>query len=288
MITIEDLLKKLEQPTFTKTERKIADYIVENMDHIGWHTVTTLADEIGVSDTSVIRFARLLGYEGYAEFKREMAEHMRNRYQEALSPSEKYFQTRGTFNQSSLIVDTMRVAVDNIQKTCASLRIERINEVADCILSSRIKHVYGFRGAASCASYFYRKLLFLVPNVLCGIWAESTVLESVSDLTAEDCVLLYSFPRYSAIMTPILEIAKQKGAKTIAITDRPTSPLATGADIAIPVSITGRGLTNSYIAPMLISEIILLAVSERRNSDDSDNDQRLKMMEEYINKYRMY
>ena len=109
--------------------------------------------------------------------------------------------------------------------------------------------------------------------------ADSTAIERIVDIKEDDCLFLYSFRKYSEICYNLINIARSNGAKIILMTDSYTSPLASKADIVLVSKVAGLGFTNSYIAPMSISEIILLTISNR---SDSNCDERLKMMDKII------
>lgn len=269
----------------TKTEKVIADYILDHLNTIGLQTATSLAYEIGVSDTSIIRFIRTLGFSGYSDFKREMSAQMVKKYHETLSAGEKYIRTRDILDQDNLILDSMGRTIDNIRKSCESLEIGVINCIAELLIQSRRKFIVGFRGTSCCATYMSRKLLLLMPDVFCCDYAESTTIERIVDIGPKDCILLYSFPRYTELNKSLIEIAKRCGAKVIVITDRITSPLASDADLLITASVEGLGVTNSYVVPIFISEIILLAISSKI---DISNDHRTELMDEYLDRHKMY
>lgn len=153
----------------TKTEKLIADYIVDNMNTIGLSTVTDVALKIGVSDTSVIRFIRSLGFSGFADFKRTMNERMLEQYNANLSPMQKFTNTTEKLKGDSVINEVFYHAMDNLSGTVLELDEDLINKIADCMLASRHKYIVGFRGTSCCADYFYRKALFF-----CRIWCCAT------------------------------------------------------------------------------------------------------------------
>lgn len=282
---MDSLTEKIQGTSLTKTEKIIADYFLDHMSTIGLQTVTELALKIGVSDTSIIRFIRGLGFTSYSDFKREMKAKMVEHYYEALSPGEKYFKTRGSIDKNNLISDIVNRSIDNIHKTCSGLDMATIDRVSDIILGSNRKYIAAFRGTSCCASYMYRKLLFFAPGAICCDKAESAAIEQIVDIEKSDCLLLYSFPRYTELCKSLLQIAQGNGAKTIVITDRVTSPLTVGADVVIATSVEGLGFTNSYIAPMCVSEILLLSISGKV---DLDSNKRHAMLEEYINQHKIY
>lgn len=136
--------------------------------------------------------------------------------------------------------------------------------MVDILLSSDRKYIAGFRGTACCAQYMASKLLFLTPHVVPVTHADATAVENVLDITDKDCLFLYSFPRYSEICGVLMDIARENGAKIILMTDRRTCPLASKADVVVVAQVEGLGFTNSYVAPLSLSEVFLLAISGQR------------------------
>lgn len=285
---MEDLIKKIQNMSMTKTDREIADYVAEHLDTIGLLTSTDLAQNIGVSDTSVIRFIRKLGFSGYAEFRNEMMTRMAEQYdqkQRGLSPGEKYSSTREKLNRDSLIGDVSSYTLDNLQKSLSRLSAHQVKEIVDLLFESNRKYIAGFRGTACCVQFMASKLALLLPHVVKITNADATAIESIIDITGGDCLILYSFSRYTEICRTLVEIAKEKHAKIILITDRQTCPLASFADVVVVVDIGGLGFTNSYIAPISVSEVILLAVSLRNNEGCAA---RIREIDTIVNREKMY
>ena len=285
---MDDMIKKIQSMTLSKTDRVIAEYILEHLSTVGFQTSTTLAQDIGVSDTSIIRFIRKLGFKGYADFRQEMNARIARQYSEAqkeLSPGQKYVMTREALNQDSLIQDAGSSTIENLQKSYAKLDAATISQIADIILSSNRKYVAAFRGTACCAHYMVSKLVYLTSNVISLTHADASSVEKILDITADDCLILYSFPRYSEIHYILMDIARERGAKIVLITDQVTSPLANKADIVITAHVLGIGFTNSYVVPISLSEMILLAISSR---EDDTRNQRIQKLDEVIGKHKLY
>lgn len=269
---MEDLVRKIQSMTLTRTDAEIAEYILAHLSTIGFQTSTTMAEEIGVSDTSVIRFIRKLGFKGYADFRSEMnarTARQIDRAQPDLTPGEKYLRTLEHLGSGSLISDVSQYTLNNLQKSYAQLDQGTVEQIVDILLRSDRKYIAGFRGTACCAQYMASKLLFLAPHVVPILHADASAVENLLDITDRDCLFLYSFPRYSEIARPLLEIARESGAKVILMTDRRTSPLANKADVVLTAQVDGLGFTNSYVAPLSLSEVILLSVSGRKDMTDS-------------------
>ena len=285
---MEDLVRKIQSMTLTRTDAEIAEYILAHLSTIGFQTSTTMAEEIGVSDTSVIRFIRKLGFKGYADFRSEMnARTARQiaRAQPDLTPGEKYLRTLEHLGSSSLISDVSQYTLNNLQKSYAQLDQGMVEQIVDILLSSDRKYIAGFRGTACCAQYMASKLLFLTPHVVPILHADATAVENLLDITERDCLFLYSFPRYSEIARPLMEIARESGAKVILMTDRRTSPLANKADVVVTAQVDGLGFTNSYVAPLSLSEVILLSVSGRRDVTDS---KRFNRIDSVMDREKLY
>lgn len=285
---MEEIASKIQHLSLTHAERRIAEYILEHLGTIGLQTSTALAQTIGVSDTSIIRFIRKLGFKGYSEFRSEMAGRIARRYNQpypGLSPGEKYLKSLESLHQNSLIQDVQRYTLDNLQRSFATLEMSAVDRIADIILSSKRKFVAGFRGSACCAQYMSSKLLFLVPDVLPVLHADATALERLVDITRDDCLIVYSFPRYSELNFVLMDMARAQGAKVILFTDQVTSPLAKCADVVVTAYVGGLGFTNSYAVPLSLSEVVLLALSSRRDEEQAE---RMSYVDKLVGETQLY
>lgn len=285
---MEDFKKKIQCMSLTRTDAEIAEYILAHFNTIGFQTSTTLAQAVGVSDTSVIRFIRKLGFKGYSEFRAEMnkrAARQIGQSEKGLSPGQKYARSLEQLNPSHLLYDVSQYTVKNLQQSYDQLDQATVEQIVDILLTSDRKYIAGFRGTACCAQYMASKLLFLTPHVVPVIHADASAVENLLDITEKDCLLLYSFPRYSEINRVLMDIARDNGAKIILMTDRRTSPLANKADVVVVTYVGGLGFTNSYVAPLSLSEVILLAMSGRK---DVTRSERFNRIDEIIEQEKLY
>ena len=202
-----------------------------------------------------------------------------------LSPGQKYVRSLEQLNPSHLIHDVSQYTVNNLQRSYSQLDQATVDQVVDILVNSDRKYIAGFRGTACCAQYMASKLLFLTPHVVPILHADATAVESVLDITEKDCLFLYSFPRYSEINRILMDIARESGAKIILMTDRRTCPLANKADVVVVAQVGGLGFTNSYVAPLSLSEVILLAVSGRQ---DVTRSERFNRIDEVIEREKLY
>lgn len=285
---MEDLIKKIQNMSLSKTDTKIAAYVCDHLDTIGLQTSTAMAEKIGVSDTSVVRFVRKLGFKGYIDFRSAMKERILKKTKQerqGLSPMEKYAKSKELLKRDSLISDVSSYTLDNLEKSFFALDSSTLEQVVDILMKSDRKYIAGFRGTACCAQYMSSKLLFLTPNVMLITHADATAAERLIDITERDCLFLYSFPLHSEITKTIMDIARENKAQIILMTDSPTSPLANKADIVITARVDGLGFTNSYVAPLSLSELIILAVSSRCDETFSE---RFNRIDTIMKKEKLY
>ena len=286
---MDDIIEKIRNMKLTKKDEVIAEYISDHLATIGMQTSLTLAEEIGVSDTSIIRFTRKLGFKSYADFRSEMnsrmAEQYEQNYQENLMTGEKFSRTKERLKHDSLIADVSSYVLDNLEKSLSHLNENLVDQVTEILLKSNRKYIVGFRGSASCASYMSSRMVLLLPQVTLVSHADSAAIEQLADIGSDDCILIYSLPRYSKIHGTLMQIAKKRGAKIILVTDRQTSSLAAKADVVLVAKVEGMGFVNSYIAPMCISEIILLSVSSRCGDAGVD---RVRYLDDLMEQENLY
>lgn len=266
--SLKDRIKNIK---LTKTDSKIAEYLLRHQDTIGLETVTDLSIKIGVSDTSIIRFLRQAGYKGYSDFKHSMADNMVSEYyanKESLSPGEKYLRTSKALANNDTASVVMNKALENIKNTFLAANQDSLQAVTELILNSNRKYIIGFRGASACSNYMARKMSLLQPNVECIDRAESIALEKLVDVQKNDCVIMYTFPRYTELNYKIVDLVKERKAKIVIITDKLTSQLANRADYVFMTYVEGAGITVSYVAPLCLSETLLLLISNKMSVAD--------------------
>lgn len=282
-----DFTARIKDKTLTKTEKIIADYLLDNLNAIGFSSVKEVSIACGVSDTSIIRFLRELGYDGYTDFKKELNEKLLEQYNASLSPMQKFNQSKANIRPNSVVNDVFCNSMKNLAEALNNIDEKLLEKIADCLIASRKKYIAAFRGTSCCADYFYRKAIYFLPGLVLCNKAESKAMEQLIDIGPQDCLLLFSFPRYSEIVYTILELAKKRGAKIIIFTDRVTSPLASFADYLVTVNVTGFSYTNSYVVPLCCAEALAVIISKKLESN-ADTEERLRLLEDYIYKAKLY
>lgn len=280
-----DFACRIKDKELTKTQKIIADYILDNINTVGFSPIKDVALACGVSDTSVIRFLRELGYEGYTDFKKSINEKLLEQYNANLSPMQKFKQSKAHIDTDSVANKVFYNSVTNLSNALINLDDKLIQDIADCLIKSKNKYIAGFRGTSCCADYFWRKAVFFLQGLVLCDKAESETIEKMIDIDKNDCLMLFSFPRYSEISYIVLELAKKRGAKIILFTDRVTSPLAPYADYLVTVNVTGVSFTNSYVVPLCYAEALAVIISKKL---ENCTEERLNLLEEHIYKANLY
>lgn len=280
-----DFTERIKAKEFTKTEKIIADYILDNINTVGFSPLKDVAIACGVSDTSVIRFLRELGYEGYTDFKKSLNDKLIEQYNANLSPMQKFNQSKSQITTESIANEVFYNSINNLNNAYLKLDDGLLQNIADCLIASKHKYIAAFRGTSCCADYFWRKAIYFLPGLVLCDKAESETIEKLVDISKDDCLMLFSFPRYSEISFTILELAKKRGAKIIVFTDRITSPLAPYADYLVTVSINGVSFTNSYVVPLCYAEALAVIISKKL---ENSTEERLNLLEEHIYKSNLY
>lgn len=275
---------KLKGTPLTKTEEKIAGYFLENKNKICFKTATDLSLDIGVSDTSIIRFVRTLGFNGYADFQKKMKENIVQQISESGSPLQRHKKAVERGSISNVAEELLMTTLENLNKTYESINMDVVKEITDVLIRSRNKYIAAFGGTSSIAHFMVNKLGYFLPGCQGIFHADVMALEKIVDLTNEDCIILFTFPRYTEIALSLAEIAQGKKAEVIVITDKITCPAALYADIVMTAYVQNMGFSNSYVAPMWIADLLILSVSEKITG----NEDRMEIIDKYLNKHKLY
>lgn len=282
---MDPIVKRIEELFLTRSEARIADFIIDNLDTIGLMTSRELAKAVNVSDTSVIRFVHKLGFPTYARFRAEMNSRICRHFSAAgLDGTEAEEDTPQPVSQTQAHVVSGTI-MDNLQRTFHRLEDGTIRQIVDILLRSEHKYIAGFHTTACCAEYMATRLVKLLPHVIPVVNADASSVEAMLDISPADCLMVYSFLHYSKINAPLMNLARQKGAKIILVTDKATSPLVRKADIVLLTPIdTGEG-AYSYVAPLSVSEIILMMLIAQSGSD---GEARMRWLEDLLEHAELY
>lgn len=288
-ILIKILEDKIKSANLTKTERTIAEFILNNPEQSLFMTSTDLAAAIGISDSSIIRFTRSLGYSGFNDFKKDMHNNFNEMYMKKkdvfTSPLEKLEKNIPTLKESILLEQYFNKSLQNIKQTIEKNDTVKFDNSAKLLVNSRKKYICGFRGCSGLASWISLILGHMIPDVIETIESGSAVFEKLLDSNEKDVLVLFSLERYNQVGVDAIKLAKSNGAKIIVVTDKVTSPVAESTDILFIAPTDNLSFFNSHISSLFIGEVILNSVSKLIGAANED---RLRTLEKYIEPYGFY
>ena len=268
--------------TFSKGQRKIANFILESYDKAAFMTASRLGQKVGVSESTVVRFAFELGYDGYPDMQRSLQKMIRNR----LTTVQRIEVTNDRLGDQDLLSMVLQSDIEKIRQTLEELDRDSFYSAVDAIVSARKIYIIGVRSSASIASFlhFYFNLIF--DNVvLVSANTASETFESLLRVGEGDAVIGISFPRYSSRTVQALSFARDRGATTIAITDSETSPLVPISRYTLMARSDMASFVDSLVAPLSLVNALLVAVSQRKNEDLSNT---FHTLEEIWDEYGVY
>jgi len=260
---MQDLIYRLNQTgkRLSKGHRKIAEYIVEHYDKAVFMTASSLGECVGVSESTVVRFASALGYEGYPQLQKALQELVRHRL-----TAVQRFEMTSDLPQEEVLKTVLKADMNNIRSTIDEIDAEAFNRVVQRIVHARTIYVIGVRSAATLAQFLGYYLHYAFDNVqIVGVGMD--VYEQISRITAEDILIGISFPRYSTRTLEAMKFARSKGAQVIAITDGPMSPLVDAATECLMAHTDMASFVDSLAAPLSVINALIVAVGLCRREE---------------------
>lgn len=250
--------------TFSKGQKKIANFILESYDKAAFMTASRLGKKVGVSESTVVRFAAELGYDGYPDMQKSLQKMIRNR----LTSVQRIEVTKDRLGDQDLLSMVLQSDIEKIRMTLEELDRDSFEKAVDAIVSAKKIYIIGVRSSAALATFlhFYFNLIF--ENVcLVSANTASEVFESLLRVGEGDVVVGVSFPRYSSRTVQAMNFARDRGATTVAITDSEASPLAPISHYTLKARSDMASFVDSLVAPLSLVNALLVAVSQRKNDD---------------------
>ena len=276
-----DILTVIQEnmSTFSKGQKRIANYILESYDKAAFMTASRLGKTVSVSESTVVRFAAELGYDGYPSMQRSLQKMIRNR----LTSVQRIEVSNDRIGDQDLLSSVLQSDIEKIRLTLEEVDRQSFDRAVDAIVSARKIYIMGVRSSASLATFlsFYFNLIF--DNVISvAANTASEVFETMLRVGAEDVVIGVSFPRYSSRTVQAMNFARDRGATTIAITDSEASPLAAISRYTLKARSDMASFVDSLVAPLSMVNALLVAVSRKKGDELSRTFQTLEQIwEEY-------
>lgn len=262
----KDILSDIRSsmPTFSKGQRRIANYILNSYDKAAFMTASKLGQKVDVSESTVVRFATELGYEGYPAMQRALQEMVRNK----LTALQRIEVSNDRMANQDILSMVMHADAENIRLTLDGLNREDFDRAVEAIIGARRVYLVGVRSASALSDFLGFYLNMTMENVVVvRVNSFSELFEQIIHIGKEDVLLGISFPRYSKRTVKSMRYAKDQGATTIAITDSETSPLAELADHTLTAKSDMISFVDSLVAPLSLVNALIVAVSRRKGGE---------------------
>lgn len=262
-----DLLVRLNKnyKTLSKGQKQLAAYITENYDRAAFITASKMGRIVGVSESTVVRFAYALGYDGYPELQKSLQELIRNKL-----TSVQRIQLTGDLQPNDVLRSVLKSDVSNVRATIDSIDNASFNAAINALLEAKKVYIVGLMSAAPLAQFLAYYLGFVMDNVVMVSGAMGNIYEDLFRISSEDVCIGISFPRYSNRTIDALDFARGKEATIIAITDSVSSPIAEKAEHALIARSDMAGFADSLVAPLSLINAIIVACSLRRREQVSN------------------
>jgi DNA-binding MurR/RpiR family transcriptional regulator len=276
-----DLINIIQQKydDFSKGQKLIANYIVNHYDKAAYVTAAKLGEIVGVSESTVVRFAIELGFDGYPKLQKVLQELIKSK----LTSVQRIEVSSNRINEDNILKSVLQSDMDKIKITLEHINHDDFNEIVETILNAKRIFILGVRSSATLASFlgFYFNLIF--DNVrLVHTTSVSEMFEQIIRAQAGDVVIGISYPRYSKRTIKAMLFAKDQGAKTIALTDSIESPVAQSADMSLFARSDMASFVDSLVAPLSLINALIVAIGMRRKNEVYNTFERLeKIWDEY-------
>lgn len=276
-----DVLAVIEaaSPSFSKGQRKIARYILTNYDKAAFMTAGRLGSAANVSESTVVRFAADLGYDGYPAMKRALQELIKNR----LTTVQRIEVSKDIMERGHILETVLNSDIEKIRYTLDDIDQASFDEAVQRIVSARSIYVIGLRSSGYLAGFFgfYLNLLFNDVRVI-NQSAASEIYEQIQHIGPQDLCIAISFPRYSRRTITAIQFARDMGATVVGITDSPSSLVAKNADIKLYARSEMLSFLDSLVAPLSLINALVVAAADTSGSNLEERFTRLeKMWAEY-------
>ena len=262
----QDILTVLQekQSTFSKGQRRIAKYINESYDKAAFMTANRLGKTVGVSESTVVRFAVDLGFDGYPSMQKAMQEMVLNR----LTSVQRIEVASDRYSDQDVISTVLHADMEKLRQTGETVSREDFTAAVNAILKAKRIYILGVRSVAPLANFlgYYLNYMFNNVHVVSGVSA-GEMFEKIVGVNSEDVVIAFSFPRYSSSTTKGSRYCRSAGATLIGFTDSRQSPLGRCCDHVLVAKSDMLSLVDSLVAPLSLVNALIVAVAAKREKE---------------------
>ncbi len=261
-----DIISILQQraPQFSKGQRLIARYIMQSYDKAAFMTANKLGKTVGVSESTVVRFAVDLGFDGYPSMQKAMQKMVLNR----LTSVQRLEVASDRIGDQDVVCMVLQSDMEKLRQTAETESREEFQAAVDAVLRAKRIYIIGVRSVAPLANFLGYYLNYMFNNVR-TVTASGTseMFENIVGITSQDVVIAFSFPRYSTATVRAVQYCRSTGATVVAITDNAESPLSQSADHVICAKSDMVSLVDSLVAPLSVVNALIVAIASRREKE---------------------
>ena len=268
---------------FSKGQKRIALYIEEHYDKAAFMTASKLGETVGVSESTVVRFATELGYDGYPKLQKAMQEMIRNK----LTSVQRIEVTSGRIGDGNVLDSVLNQDIDKIRRTIEETSHEDFLRAVDEICAAKRIYIFGVRSTGAIASFlaYYFELIFDNNVILINTTSPSSTYEHIFRITEEDVMIGISFPRYSSTAIEAMNFARSRGAHAVAITDSMASPLVQSADSILIARSDMASIVDSLVAPLSLINALIVATVLKKKDEVTET---FRLLEDVWNREGVY
>lgn len=279
-----ELLGRMEErrSQMSKGQKRLADYVSKNYDKAVFLTAAKLGEVVGVSESTVVRFATQLGYKGYPGFQKALEELVRNK----LNSIQRMEVTYGRISQSEIIEAVLHSDIEKIKLTLEAIDQKAFDLAIDTLLNAKRVYVIGIRSCAPLASFLSFYLNLVCENVtLVNTNSSSEIFEQLIRINEEDVIVGISFPRYSMRTLKALEFASNRKAKVITLTDSVHSPMNLYSSCNLIARSDMVSIVDSLVAPLSVINALVVALCMKKQREVVTT---LETLEKIWGEYQVY
>lgn len=279
-----DILTYIQEnmSTFSKGQKLIANYILQSYDKAAFMTASKLGKTVNVSESTVVRFAAELGFDGYPSMQKTLQEMIRNK----LTSIQRVEVSNERIGNQDIMTMVMQSDIEKIRMTLDETDRNSFNEAVSAISNAKKIYILGVRSASVLADFISFYFRFMFDNMVSvDTTSISEVFEQILHISADDVFIGLSFPRYSKRTVKAMQFAKDRGAKVIAITDSKVSPLTKMADVALLAKSDMASFVDSLVAPLSLVNALIVAVSREKSVELETS---LNGLEQIWEEYEVY
>ncbi|MDP4145698.1 MAG: MurR/RpiR family transcriptional regulator [Bacillota bacterium] len=256
-----DLMRTIQVkfPRLSKGQKLIAEYILKHYDKAAFMTAAKLGISVGVSESTVVRFANELGFSGYPKLQKALQELIKNK----LTTVQRIELSNNFMSEENALKGVLKSDMENIRVTLEKINHRTFDEVINSIFDAKRIYIIGLRSSTALSEFLGFYLNLILDNVNIIGYGISDIFEQMINLSSGDLVIGIGFPRYAIRTIEALSFAHSRGAKVVAITDSLLSPLATQADYTLIAQSNMASFVDSLVAPLSVINALIIAVGLR-------------------------